>query len=580
MQRDWTLDELHEHWTLLPEEKELAFSKRGALRLGFAILLKCFRHEGRFPHAPHEVPAAVVAYLAEQLELDAGDWPGYAWDGRALKYHRAEIQKLLGFREATVSDSEALERWLQAQVLPQSRTLDSLRSHAYQRLRELRLEPPTPDRLDRIIRSARQGFDDQFCNQDFAALSQSMRETFEALLVPSPDSAPAEDADRRYGRTPLQALRAEAGPATLKTLLRHIAQLEQLRALILPVEVLATVSAQVLHSYQRRAAAEEAYELRRHPAPLRMLLLVVFCHYRRQELTDRLVEVLIALVHRIGARAEQRIEKELLADWKRVAGKHGLLLRLAEAALAQPDGTVKQVIFPAVGEQTLHDLLKEDQAAGPLYRQSVQTQIRASYRGHYRRLLASLLTTLRFRSNNERHRPIIAALDLLQRYLGQKCQTYPAQEPVPIEGVVPPPWRAVVQELDARGRLRVHRLTYEICVLQSLRDQLRCREIWVEGADRYRNPDEDLPADFTSNRSYYYQLLGQPQEAETFVREIRQTLSEELAALDQGLPANPDDSLLTKAGGWIKLSPLPAQPEPPNLSATTPRLFGLRAYNT
>jgi hypothetical protein len=44
----------------------------------------------------------------------------------------------------------------------------------------------------------------------------------------------------------------------------------------------------------------------------------------------------------------------------------------------------------------------------------VQTRIRGSYRSHYRRLLAPLLNTLAFRSNNERHRPVIEALALLK----------------------------------------------------------------------------------------------------------------------------------------------------------------------
>ncbi|MFF5279925.1 hypothetical protein [Streptomyces sp. NPDC000133] len=38
------LDELVEHWTLLKDEQALVSGKRGATRLGFAVLLKfCFR---------------------------------------------------------------------------------------------------------------------------------------------------------------------------------------------------------------------------------------------------------------------------------------------------------------------------------------------------------------------------------------------------------------------------------------------------------------------------------------------------------------------------------------------------------
>ncbi len=55
------------------------------------------------------------------------------------------------------------------------------------------------------------------------------------------------------------------------------------------------------------------------------------------------------------------------------------------------------------------------------------------------------------------------------------------------------------------------------CVLRELRERLRCKEIWVVGADRYRNPDEDLPQDFDAKRESYYDDLGQPREADEFM---------------------------------------------------------------
>ena len=52
MKRDWNADELVEHWTLPPGEKALLANKTGPTRLGFAVLLKFFQHEGRFPLGP------------------------------------------------------------------------------------------------------------------------------------------------------------------------------------------------------------------------------------------------------------------------------------------------------------------------------------------------------------------------------------------------------------------------------------------------------------------------------------------------------------------------------------------------
>src|SRR6266852_8606501 len=56
MRRDWQADELAVQWTLLPGERELLANKTGATRLGFAMLLKFFQCEARFPQSRQEVP--------------------------------------------------------------------------------------------------------------------------------------------------------------------------------------------------------------------------------------------------------------------------------------------------------------------------------------------------------------------------------------------------------------------------------------------------------------------------------------------------------------------------------------------
>ncbi|WP_072329137.1 MULTISPECIES: hypothetical protein [unclassified Paenibacillus] len=119
---------------------------------------------------------------------------------------------------------------------------------------------------------------------------------------------------------------------------------------------------------------------------------------------------------------------------------------------------------------------------------------------------------------------------------------------------------------DEKGQDRVNRMNYEISALQALRDKLRCKEIWVVGANRYRNPDEDLPADFEERRVENYKALKQPLDAETFIATLKQAMSEGLEKLNAGMPKNLKVRFTEKAGGWIVVSPLEPQAEPMNLS--------------
>ena len=57
--------------------------------------------------------------------------------------------------------------------------------------------------------------------------------------------------------------------------------------------------------------------------------------------------------------------------------------------------------------------------------------------------------------------------------------------------MIPPALQQWLYKPNGDGKLRIRCTRYELCVLQRLREQLRSKEVWVVGADRYRNPDED-----------------------------------------------------------------------------------------
>ena len=190
MKRDWNADELTEHWTLLPGEKPLLANKTGPTRLGFAVLLKFFQHEGCFPQHPQEIPDVVVRHVARQVDVEASAWPHYRWQGRTIEYHRAQIRRLLGFREATVEDGPALTAWLVENVLPRDQHPDHLHSQILERCRALHIEPPSPERTDRLVRSALHTFETRFCAATCKRLTPAVRERLEALLLPEPAAQP------------------------------------------------------------------------------------------------------------------------------------------------------------------------------------------------------------------------------------------------------------------------------------------------------------------------------------------------------------------------------------------------------
>jgi len=116
VRQEWEPEDLIEVWTLLEEDQERLRNKSGANRLGFALLLKFFEVEARFPEDAGEIPVPAVSYVAQQVKVPAEEWAAYDWSGRAIKRHRMEIRGAFGFRECTEEDQGQLAEWLAVEL--------------------------------------------------------------------------------------------------------------------------------------------------------------------------------------------------------------------------------------------------------------------------------------------------------------------------------------------------------------------------------------------------------------------------------------------------------------------------------
>ncbi len=329
-------DELIGNWTLVGDELEQLSGRRGATKLGFALLLRFYAVHGRFPAGRSEIPDQAVAHVARLVDVLAAELGFYEWDGRTIKAHRADIRGYFGFRECSVADADKAAEWLAANVCEKERQVNQVREELLAHLKGERIEPPAWDRVRRIIGTA-------------------LRQAEQALTA---SRVPAEAAAR-----------------------------------------------------------------------------------------------MLALIKRYKADVPGRV----------------------------------------------------------------------------------------------------------------KC--YAPGEHVPVEGIIP----AELAELMYQGggrRRRILRTVYECGVFQALREKLRCKEIWVAGAEKWRNPDLDLPADFEARRAENYAQLRKPLDPRRFTGELREELDAELSALN--------DALGGKGVAWLKiaerrnagaihLTPLDAAPEPRNL---------------
>ena len=480
------------------------------------------------------------------------------WQGRSFDRHRGEIRRHFGFRVCGEDEGAKLAGFLAGDHAQRER-YDVVRERFLAECRVRQLEPPTADQVDRYVRSAMAQAARLLAARVTGRLAGQAIARIRALMGTGDDG---EDDDPDL----LRMIKAAPGPVSLASMLAEIDKLTAIGSFGLPDGLFRDVVPRVLKEWRDQAMTELPSHLREHPPDLQVALLAALLFCRRREITDALVNLLISTVHRIGARAERRVTTELVSAFRRVQGKEGILFRVADAALARPDDSVRRVVFPVVGEDSLRNLVAEYKSSGPAYRRTVQTTYRASYTNHYRAGLIRLLEVLQFRSEDS-HQPVLDAVQLVRRYAASPQLTYyPDGETVPAHGGLSGDWQDLAYRTDGKGRRRVVRTIYEIRTFEALVDQLRCKGIWVLGAGEFRNPDEDLVTDFADRRTEHYAELRKPLDPRVFIEELQGELRRELQALNDAVPGLPWLEIAPRGRhGAIRLTPLDAAPEPANL---------------
>src|ERR687889_618683 len=80
------------HYTLSPQDRlQAEVRRRSHNQLGYAVQLCLMRYPGRILGVDESPPAALVAYVAEQLEVDPG----------AALLHRSDYGRIQGYRTST-----------------------------------------------------------------------------------------------------------------------------------------------------------------------------------------------------------------------------------------------------------------------------------------------------------------------------------------------------------------------------------------------------------------------------------------------------------------------------------------------
>ena len=535
-------------WSLSFDDLLFVRNLPTASRLGVAVQLLHFRLHARFFDDWAEIESEVLRYVADQTEADAKHATAYKLGNRTARRHRAMIVDREGFTRLSEQRRNDLLVWLRHHECPITSEVDDLIIAGFAWCRRNRVYVSSDKVIARLVRSARSEFVAALLAEMADALAPATTDALDACLEDSAGSVGFSD------------LKGDGGTATLVDILATADRLAFVRSLDLPHHLFARLHQGWIARIARRVAGETSWEMRRHEPARRHGMMAIWLMSRETRMTDHLVDLSLEVIHRMTTRARREVEKQFVREIERVHGKGRLLADIAIAAIADPEGRVCDVIYPVADREKLQKIIMEYRSRGGFKRQ-LHTVMRRSWSYHYRPMLHRLLEVLTFRSNNIAWHPILDALEWIAEMRRLNKRIAPAAD-APLDAI-PAGWRASV--IDGHGKVNV--ISFELCILTRLRESIRAREVWIEGADRYRNPAEDLPQDFAEQRDHYHEVLNLPQDAATFAGEIRAELERELRELNTTFPENDKVRLRLSPDVRISVTPFDPLPEPAGLLA-------------
>jgi hypothetical protein len=149
-------------------------------------------------------------------------------------------------------------------VLDTEQHPEALKPLVIARLRELRIEPPKPARIEKLIVSALHTYETRLFETTFTRLTPAQRAALDSLLHPAPPLVPEMTAPDAPGAdsaavpvslstvSPFHELRTDSVKPGVESIKEQIAKLQRIRSLQLPVDLFTGVTPSVIQRYRSR----------------------------------------------------------------------------------------------------------------------------------------------------------------------------------------------------------------------------------------------------------------------------------------------------------------------------------------
>jgi TnpA family transposase len=474
--------EIGRYFTLTREDLDLVGERRGAPnRLGFAMLLLYMRWPGRVLDAGETPPSAILAFVAEQIDVLATALDEYARRDETRRAHLADLIQRFGY--ATFDRNHF--HTIVAFAMPVAQTVAQplqLATTIIDELRRRRVLLPPPTVIEAIIRRARQQAEQLTHEILTSGIEADNLVTLDALLARRSDQ----------GSTWLAWLRNAPQSPAPRNILRVLERLDHVRTLAIDSARAAMIPAATFNRLADEAVRITPQHLGE-LSPLRRHATLAAVTIRLEEsLTDATLTMFDKLLGSMVRRAENRTRDKAIKTVREMQEHLRILTDNCRVLIdAHAKGLDSLAGSPFDWERFGSAVTQAEILVRP---ETIDRTAELIERHRTVKLFAGqFLRAFAFRGAAP-VKGILEALGILADLYQTGKRRLPDKVPLRF---VPAGWRPFVIRNGV-----VDRPAYELCVLSQLRDRLRAGDIWVAGSRQFQDFDSYLipPATFAALR--------------------------------------------------------------------------------
>lgn len=258
----------------------------------------------------------------------------------------------------------------------------------------------------------------------------------------------------------------------------------------------------------------------------------------------------------ISVENKSRAKFSKLKEIRKNYDNRRVLKILVDTILDHEEDLINKAIYPKLPKKKLLDIQQKlsTKKLANKFSDLLYYSTRESFARYYRKIIVPIIEVLEFDSVSSNK--MTNVINLIKDNINNNKQYYYSNQVLEIEQTIQKSHRDKIFDKNNR----VKKIDLELCVLNKLRNKLRSKEVWVKGGYKYRNPEEDLPQDFDQNKEKYFNILKQPQDADTFINTLKAELKNSLFRLNNAIPQNKFVNILKKPKGLNHIDDILVRP--------------------